>query len=386
MHCLQYMDIIIGKNKVVMFKKVILAFVAAFACAIVSAQEEPARADGYKYVNASEFPVFGKVAEGTTYRYSRLPASLEGVSRKSVWNLGLNSAGVYVRFRTDAPALRVRWTSLNKHYMNHMSPTGDRGIDVYALTAKGWRFVKSGRPSREAVTDTQIIENMIPQMREFMVYMSLYDGVTDMEIAVPEGCILEGPALDSPSVKKPVIMYGTSILQGGCATRPGMAYTNIISRRLDREVINLGFSGNAKLDYEIAELMASVKDPGLFVLDYAPNCTSELIEEKGEKFFRILRDAHPDVPIIFVEQTPYSFMEFDQELRETLLKKMETQKQLFKKLKSQGEKKIYYIKGDKMVGTDGDAFVDGTHLTDLGMLRYADLVTPVIKKVLKKNK
>lgn len=369
-----------------MFKKVILALVAAFACAIVSAQDEPARADGYKYVNASEFPVFGKVAEGTTYRYSRLPASLEGVSRKSVWNLGLNSAGVYVRFRTDAPALRVRWTSLNKHYMNHMSPTGDRGIDVYALTAKGWRFVKSGRPSRDAVTDTQIIENMIPQMREFMVYMSLYDGVTDMEIAVPEGCTLEGPALDSPSVKKPVIMYGTSILQGGCATRPGMAYTNIISRRLDREVINLGFSGNAKLDYEIAELMASVKDPGLFVLDYAPNCTSELIEEKGEKFFRILRDAHPDVPIIFVEQTPYSFMEFDQELRETLLKKMETQKQLFKKLKSQGEKKIYYIKGDKMVGTDGDAFVDGTHLTDLGMLRYADLVTPVIKKVLKKNK
>ena len=79
-------------------------------------------------------------------------------------------------------------------------------------------------------------------------------------------------------------------------------------------------------------------------------------------------------------------MEFDQELRETLLKKMETQKQLFKKLKSQGEKKIYYIKGDKMVGADGDAFVDGTHLTDLGMLRYADLVTPVIKKVLKKNK
>ena len=380
------MDIIIGKNKAVMFKKIILAFAAVLMCSLVSAQDEPSRTEGYKYVNASEFPVFGKMAEGTPYRYSRLPASLEGVSRKPVWDLGLNSAGVYVRFRTDAPALRVRWTSLNKHYMNHMSPTGDRGIDVYALTAEGWRFVKSGRPARGAVTDTQIIENMAPQMREFMVYMSLYDGVTDMEIAVPEGCTLEGPALDSPTVKKPVIMYGTSILQGGCATRPGMVYTSIISRRLDREVINLGFSGNAKLDFEIAELMAAAEDPGVFVLDYAPNCTSELIEEKGEKFFRILRDAHPNVPIIFVEQTPYSFMEFDLELRETLLKKMETQRVLFKKLKSKGEKKIYYIKSDDMVGKDGEAFVDGTHLTDLGMLRYADLVTPVIKKVLKKNK
>ena len=248
------------------------------------AQEAPARAEGYHYVNATELPLGGKVLPETSARYERLPASLEGVARKPVWRLGRNSAGLYVRFRSDATAVRLRWTSLGKHYMNHMSPTGDRGVDLYILNDKGqWQFARSGRPGKEATTDALVIEHMAPKMREFMVYLSLYDGVTDLEIGVPEGAVIEQPALESPKRSRPVIMYGTSILQGGCACRPGMAYTNILSRRLDREVINLGFSGNALLDPEIARWMASAPDPGVFVLDESPNCSAKLIEEKERR-------------------------------------------------------------------------------------------------------
>lgn len=369
-----------------MYKKIILLAITALFSLTAYSQNEPARAVGYVYTDAATLPLFGKVSEGTSARYERLPASLEGKIRKGLWDLGRNSAGLYVRFRSDAPALRARWTSLNSHYMNHMCPTGDRGIDVYVRVGNEWRFLRSGRPSKGATTDTEIISDMEPMMREYMVYLSLYDGVTSLEVAVPEGYVVDQPEVLSPVVRKPVVMYGTSILQGGCVTRPGMVYTSIISRRLDREVINLGFSGNAKLDEEIAYWMASVEDPGVFVLDNAPNCTAKLIEEKGEKFFRILRDAHPNVPIIFVEQTPYSYADFDMKTRKDLDDKVAVQRALFKKLKADGEKLIWYIPAKGMVGDDGDAFVDGCHMTDVGAIRYADLVTPVIRKALKKNK
>lgn len=369
-----------------MKRTLLLALGLLLAAFTLSAQQEPAKADGYRYVDAATLPVFGKVADNTAMRYSRLPASLKGVTRGPVWSLGLNSAGVYVRFRTDSPSIRLRWKSLNSHYMNHMSPTGDRGLDLYIHDGKQWRFAGSGRPAKTAVTDVCSVRNMEPGMKECMVHLSLYDGVEALEIGIEEGTLIEGPALDSPSTRKPVIMYGTSILQGGCVTRPGMAFTHIIARRLDREVINLGFSGNAHLDPEIAQWMAAAEDPGVFVLDNAPNCTAERIEERTEAFFRILRDAHPKVPVIFVEQTPYPFQAFDLNERETLAKKAAVQRAVFERIVRSGEKNVYYVKADRMLGPEGDDTVDGTHLTDLGAVHYADLLTPVIKKALKKNR
>lgn len=369
-------------------KKLLIGAVAALLSLSLSAQDaEPARAKGFHYMDAEELPLFGKVLPETSARYERLPASLETVARKPVWRLGRNSAGLYVRFRSDAPEVRLRWTSLNQHYMNHMSPTGDRGLDLYILNDKGeWQFARSGRPDKGATTDVSVIGNMVPKMREYMVYLSLYDGVTRLEIGVPEGSFIGKPAIDSPKSRRPVIMYGTSILQGGCASRPGMAYTNIIARRLDREVINLGFSGNALLDPEIARWMASAEDPGVFVLDEAPNCTGKLVDEKGEAFFRILRDAHPDVPVIFVDMTPYPYRVFDTKTDERLTDVSRAQRELYERLKKAGEKRIYYVPADKMLGSDGEASVDGTHLTDLGMMRYADFMTPVLRKVIRKDK
>ena len=130
--------------------KRMLTLVAALLFAWgAAAQDEPARAEGYRYVNATELLLGGKVLPETFERYSRLPASLENVARKPVWRLGRNSAGLYVRFRSDATAVRLRWTSLGKHYMNHMSPTGDRGVDLYILNDKGaWLFARSGRPGK----------------------------------------------------------------------------------------------------------------------------------------------------------------------------------------------------------------------------------------------
>ena len=216
-----------------------------------------------------------------------------------------------------------------------------------------------------------------------MLYLSLYDGVKSLEIGVDEGAYLGQPEVASPSTEKPIVMYGSSILQGGCASRPGMAYTNIIGRRFDREVFNLGFSGNARLDMEIAHLMASVKAPGAFVLDFVPNSSDKLINEAAEKFFRVLRDAHPDVPVIFVEDPIFPRTAFDTKLHEEVVGRNIAMTQLFKRLKKAGERKIYYVSAQKMLGDDGDATVDGSHFTDVGALRYVENIMPALKKALK---
>lgn len=332
--------------------------------------------------DAADYPLYGKASDSTLTRYERLPASFQGRSRPAVWNLGRNSAGLALRFRSDSPFVKVRWTSMLGYTMNHMPETGVRGLDLYILEDGEWRFAGVGRPA-DRTTETFLVRGMEKKEREYMLYLSLYDGVDSLSIGVAEGAFIGQPSVALPERDRPVVMYGTSILQGGCASRPGMAHTNIIGRRLGREVINLGFSGNALLDYEIAELMASVERPGVFVLDYVPNASAAQIGEQGEGFFRILRDAHPDVPVIFIEDPIFPHSRFNKAIYGEITRKNAAQKALYDKLKQQGEKRIHYISAEGMIGDDGEATVDGIHLTDLGMERYVEHVLPVIRKTLR---
>lgn len=335
------------------------------------------------YYDAAEFPLLGKASDKTETRYERLPAEFKGVSRGPVWELGKCTAGLAVRFRSNSTTIAARWTAFFDRTMNHQTQTGTRGLDLYCLQEDGtWTFVNSARPTGQKNSEI-IIANMDPVEREYILYLSLYDGILDLEIGVDSLARIEQPAVDLPQRERPVVFYGSSILQGGCANRAGMAFTNIISRRLDRECINLGFSGNALLDLEIAELMADV-DAGVYVLDFVPNATVEQMNERMETFYRIIRDRHPDTPIIFIEDPRYPHARFDKNMAEEIRSKNETVNRIFGELKKKGEKNIYMISSERMLGDDAEATVDGVHFTDLGMMRYADLVCPVIKRHLKR--
>ena len=341
-----------------------------------------AQEEGIVYRPATEFRVGGQAfAASAEHPFRRLPECLKGVVRDPVWELGCNSAGIYVRFRSDAGAIYARWTN-NGNHMPHMTDCGTGGLDLYVLIDNQWTYVGSGFNWGPPATEhaALLVGHMEPQMREYMLYLALYDEVKTLELGVPEGRVLEMPLLPSPADGHPMVMYGTSILQGGCASRPGMAFTNILARRFDRTVINLGFSGNAFLDYEIAHLMASVPAPSVFVLDYVPNASPEQIAEKGERFFRILRDAHPLVPVIFVEDPFFAHSVVDQFIAEEVRSKNAAQKALFERLVQAGERLIYYVPADGMTGADNEAFVDGIHFTDLGMLRYARHLEPVLRE------
>lgn len=335
--------------------------------------------------DAASMDVFGKAVNNTVSHYSRFPQDVLDAARSDIRYLATDASGLYVEFRTDSPAIHVRWKSVKKLTMSHMSSVGSRGVDLYAKIDGGWRFVGSARPALDYLETTRcIIKDIDPGYRDYRLYLSLYDGIEKLEIGVEEGSGFV--PVGQGKRKAPVVMYGSSILQGGCVCRPGMAETNILGRWLDREVVNLGFSGNAKLDPEVATLMARVENPAVFVLDNVPNCKADLILEKGEKFVRILRDAHPSVPIVFVELAPYSQDAVSTKSAEDVRGRNAAQREIYKRLKAAGEKNLYYVSGAKLIGTDGEATVDYVHQTDLGQLRYAESLYPLLKKLVRKMK
>lgn len=328
-----------------------------------------------------EYPLLGTLAPEASAAYSRLPDVLKDSVRADLWALGLNSAGLSVRFRTDSPRIKMRWKSRNRFGMNHMTATGVRGLDLYVLEGDSvWTTVSSARPGSKAVTETTVVGDMEPGVaREYMLYLSLYDGVDSLYVGLDSASVLEMPAINLPIRRKPVVMYGTSILQGGCATRPGMAHTNILQRMLNREVVNLGFSGNARLDPEIARLMAAA-DASCFVIDALPNCTAELVDEKMEEFIGIIRASHPQTPILLVESPWFPIMRFDREVDATLREKNRRLRAIYDRLAA-SDANLHYFEADRII-PDAEATVDNYHMTDLGFLNFANALMPVLEPLI----
>lgn len=351
-----------------------LAALASLPCQAIKTSEMVAH-------DISGMPVLGTLAPDASKAYSRLPDSLEQAVRPDLWALGLNSAGLSIRFRSDATDIGASWKALNKFSMNHMTPTGIRGMDLYVLEPdSGWTTVASARPSMSSHNSKSLImDNMPRRMREYMLYLPLYDGVDSIYILTDSAAVVQAPAVDLPRREKPIVMYGTSILQGGCATRPGMVHTSILERMFNREVINLGFSGNARLDYEIARLMASA-DASLYVLDTLPNCSAELLEERLENFVKILRESRPDTPILFVESPMFPAHRFSTEVHETLTHKNLVLREIYDRIAA-GDPNVHYMTSDRVL-SDPEATVDNYHLTDLGFVQFARSMQPVVAGII----
>lgn len=329
-------------------------------------------------------PVLGTLAPDASTPYTRLPDSLKGQVRDALWNLGLNSAGMSVRFRSDSHRLAARWHSRNKFNMNHMTATGIRGLDLYVRDGDMWTTLSSARPSFNSHNSTSLlVADMEPGvMREYMLYLSLYDGVDSLFIGVDSGAVVLPPALDLPRRGKPVVMYGTSILQGGCASRPGMAHTNILQRELDREVVNLGFSGNGRLDFEIAQLIAD-NDPAMVVIDALPNCKAADLDENLAEFVAIIRRKHPQIPVLLVESPLFPIHRFDREVHATLTDKNNHLRAIYQWMVDEGDKNLYLFPSEKTLGDRVETTVDNYHYTDYGFQAFADELLPVIRKLLK---
>jgi hypothetical protein len=287
-----------------------------------------------------------------------------------------------IRFRTNSRIIAAKWEVTGDVAMNHFAPSGIKGIDLYCLENGKWLFVNSGRPTGK-VSSQVIISHMEGKEKEYMLYLPLYDGLSHLEIGVEPTASVDNPLIDSPRKVKPVVVYGTSITQGGCASRAGMSYTSQLSRMLDRQFINLGFSGNGQLDLEVAEAMAGI-DASCFVIDCLPNVGPEQMKEKYIRFFEIIRKKNPDTPILLVENLHYTHGTFDPEVSSLIQEKNALLSSYYKELKKKGDRNLYYFEAKGVIGDDLEGTVDGVHLTDLGFKRLAEHLYPVIRKIMKK--
>ena len=337
-----------------------------------------------RWLDAKALCIEGEGWTATQQFYDRLPAKAEGAVREPVWNLSKDSAGICVRFVTDATEVSARWTlRKEKLALPHMPASGVSGVDLYVRHEGKWRWLGAARPESSRTNEHRLTTGMTPQPRECILYLPLYNGVEKVEIGVPAEAKCELPP-SRPEKMKPIVFYGTSIVQGGCASRPGMAYPAILGRRLDCTTINLGFSGNALCEPEIAALLAEL-DPVVYVLDPLPNMKPESVRERMSAFLAKLREAHPKTPIVLVEHIEVGDAQVVPS-RRGYAKSNAALREIFEQRVQAGDRKLFYIRGDKLLGDDGQGTVDRVHPTDLGFMRMADVIEPVLKRAVRAAK
>jgi lysophospholipase L1-like esterase len=334
-----------------------------------------------KFVNVDNLMLTGQGFAESYVKYGRLPADMEKDFRPALHDLGTNSAGLAVRFSSNSAAIAVRWTVRNDKTMNHMPSTGIKGIDLYALDGRRWRYAGTARPTGKT-SAAMLVRNMSADWREYVAYFPLYDGVESVEIGVEQHALIGKPIDKQLTVHreaKPIVFYGTSITQGGCASRPGMAYPSILGRMLNRETINLGFSGNGKLDFSIAKAIVRI-DAEALVIDCLPNNSAQAVRDSALQFITHIAEMKPAMKIFMIENPEYPFARFDRTVQQKLTDVNSEWKALYLQLKKEGFRQIVYIKAHGLTGHDGEASVDGVHFTDLGFLRYAEALLPYLKE------
>jgi hypothetical protein len=315
--------------------------------------------------------------------FQRLPDAAEGQVTGPVWSLSQDSAGMLVRFKTDATAIWAHYTLRSERLaMPHMPATGASGLDLYARDEQGkWRWVNVTKPDKQEVKMV-ILSGLKPGLREYAAYLPLFNGPESLAIGVPESAKFEGLA---PRTVKPIVFYGTSITHGACASRPGMVHTAILGRRFDWPVINLGFSGNGRMDAAVGEFLIKI-DAAVYVIDCLPNMGPPDVRQKCPALVKQLRAARSETPILLVEDrrntNSWILPARDKHHTDNHIALREVYDALIK----EGVKNLHYLPGDALLGDDADGATDGSHPNDLGFMRQADAFEAALRPLLAKQR
>ena len=311
--------------------------------------------------------------------FDRLPSVAAGKVADVVWDYSHDSAGMIVRFKTDALTIWVDYTLLKPVLeLPNVNAISASGIDLYARDKSGkWRWVGVTVPEKQLIRQA-IVADLAPGLREYAAYLPLYNGVDKLSIGVPPGTKFEPLA---PRAVKPIVFYGTSITQGASASRPGMAYTAILGRRLETPVINFGFCGGGRMDTEVGELLVKI-DAGVYVIDCLPNMSAPEVRGKCILLVKQLRVGRPDVPIILVEDRSHTSAWIQPERRQRSTDAHAALRACFEQLQKEGFSQLYYVPEDDWSKRGEDGAIDGIHPNDLGMMWRADQLEPVLRKTL----
>jgi lysophospholipase L1-like esterase len=337
------------------------------------------------YYNAARFEILGKMSETKTY--NRLPEAAKSSVRNSVWSLSKNTAGLAIRFTSNSSIIKVRWTLKNNRVKGNMTPIASNGLDLYAYTKDRWQFVGVAIPGKEVVNEATVIKDMTKENREYLLNLPLYEGVENIEIGVESNATIDKPGKDIIDQENPIIFYGTSITQGASASRPGLTYAALLGRKINKEVINLGFSGNGRFEKEVAQFIMP-DNPSVIILDCTPNSAPDTILTNLPETLAYIQSVNDSIPIILVESIVRDYAYFKENDPSTFgtLSYIQAQNDALKKVYLDNKNKnLFYVSNKDLIGQDNEATVDGTHFNDLGNYRMYQFLLPMVQKLLTKR-
>ena len=382
--------------------KMLIVAVLAAGCAAVRANDvvkfDPAMAaansvvtNGVKWIDGKYLPIEGRMFKNVDHYYDRLPCNVTSNVNGGVRSMKHHTSGMQFRFITDSKTLHFKWMPYSANLaMYHMPSIGVSGIDIYKQDADGkWRYVKSGG-IHDAKKGGSVTISWTPGT-PCLVNLPLYNGIRSFTLGIDPKATVKALGPRKSGVNKPVVFYGTSITHGGCCSRPGLAFVNIVGRDLDVPVVNLGFSGSGVMEFEMSRHLADI-DASCYVLDCLWNMNKAkdrfdyrdirdrndpigVVKERYEPFIRALRKARPGVPIVMAEQCDVWCK--GPNAKDRFIRA------LYEKLIAEGWKDLVYLPKTEMYSGDTEGTVDGCHPNDIGMASMAKAFGAAVKKALK---
>lgn len=325
-------------------------------------------------VKENPFDVYGLYDYKSAGKFKRLPEEIAKATSEGVFALNYNTAGGRVRFKTNSKYVAIKAVMSSVENMPHMPLTGSSGFDLYINNNGKSLYYKTFAPPADMKDGYESIHYFESnEERDLTINFPLYNVVDELYIGMQNSAKITGG--DKYRIEKPVLYYGSSITQGGCASRPGNCYQSIISRNLDCDFINLGFSGNAKGEDVIVDYMSGL-DVSVFVCDYDHNApTVEHLNATHEKLYKKIRAKNEKLPIILISKP-----DFYNGLQSSILRRNVIHNTYINAINS-GDKNVYYIDGEWLFKDEGrdSCTVDGCHPNDLGFYRMAQAIGYIIK-------
>ncbi len=329
-----------------------------------------------------ELRVDGLPGFNTDKKLCRLPESVMALGNDNIRLHGCLPVGGRVRFRTDSIryTVQVVWDTLAVD--RGMPLIGSAGIDVWegqnedsCATADTARFITTLAPPDYHTRQVEVVLDKAEGMRDIMLHLPRNERVAQIIIGIENGARIETPL--AYTVNPPIIYYGSSITGGGCASRVSNAYTALVNRWLNADYINFGFSGSARGEKFLAEYFSTLS-MSAFVLDYDHNApTPEELQATHEAFFRVIRQAQPKLPILIMTRPDFE-NDWQSDQRRAVIRAT------YNHAVQKGDTHVWFLDGELFFGRENRhaCTVDGCHPTDLGFMRMAQTVYPVLKEML----
>lgn len=309
--------------------------------------------------------------------YHRLPQSVAKASNSGVEGLMWHTAGGRIRFATNSPYIAIKAVMKECGTMPHITKAGQSGFDLYRYVSGKQVYVSTFMPIPGLTKGYESCADVPAEMNTYNINMPLYDGVVELYIGLSKDAEIQPAA--PYAYEKPVLYYGSSITQGGCASRPGNAYQGFIERKFDTDYINLGFSGSARAEEAMCEYLASL-DVSVFVCDYDHNApTLEHLQKTHFPLYKTYRAAKPTTPIVFVSKPDFRGDRNSIDRRAAIY-------ETYRIAKESGDDNVYFIDGELLFAGEfrDSCTVDGCHPNDLGFYRMGQVIGETVGKLLTK--